>query len=149
MNFHETRFKKKKKKGTQTLRNKLSSLCNQVYASTIMSPSTFDRLQHLWSAVYQKNCHLVSHNPCIRAAPLLIWKIHTKTHPQQRDEEIVKILHQDCSKVLLFRRFFFLSIHLLGSVLSVCLLSSVTPSIICFIAKLLCSLSFSLISPSI
>lgn len=56
-------------------------------------------LNLLWSVVYHKNCHLVSRNPHIRATPLLIWKIHSKTHQQQRDEEIVKVLQQDCSKL--------------------------------------------------
>lgn len=56
-------------------------------------------LNLLWSAVYQKNCHPVCCNTRIRAAPQLVWKIHTKTHQQQRDKEIVKVLHQDYSKL--------------------------------------------------
>lgn len=77
-------------------------MCNKACAS--IHPVTLNvwltaTLNLLWSAVYQKNCHLVCRNPYIRASPQFIWKIHTKTHQQQRDEEIVKVLQQDCSKL--------------------------------------------------
>lgn len=75
--------------------------CNQAFVSIHLDTLNIwltGMLNLLWSAVYHKNCHLVSRNPHIRATPLLIWKIHSKTHQQQRDEEIVKVLQQDCSK---------------------------------------------------
>lgn len=56
-------------------------------------------LKPLWSAVYQKNCHPVCCDTRIWAAPRLIWKIHSQTRQQQRDEEIVGVLQQDCSKL--------------------------------------------------
>lgn len=85
----------------QFFRTKLRSMSYRVCAS--IHPVTLDMwltatLNLLWSAVNQKNGHLVSRNPHIRAAPLLIWKIHTKTQ-QQKDKEIVKVLQQNCSKL--------------------------------------------------
>lgn len=76
--------------------------CNQAFVSIHLDTLNIwltGMLNLLWSAVYHKNCHLVSRNPHIRATLLLILKIHSKTHQQQRDEEIVKVLQQDCSKL--------------------------------------------------
>lgn len=83
-------------------RNKLCRLCNKPWTSIFSHhPENLTSvLNPFWSDVYQKKCHPVCcSNVRISAAPLLVWKIQTQTHHQRTDEEIVKVLQQDCSKL--------------------------------------------------
>lgn len=83
-------------------RNKLCRLCNKPRTSICSHhPGNLTSvLNPFWSDVYQKKCHLVCCSSVrISAAPPLVWKIQTQTHHQQTDEEILKVLQRDCSKL--------------------------------------------------
>ena len=107
-----------------------SRLCNKARAS--IRPITLNiwltaTWNLLWSAVYQKNCHLVCRNPHIRAAPCSSEKFI----PKHINNKGMRKLSKYCSRIAanFAPQKIFLSIHPSpGPVSSVCL-SSPLPSL--------------------